>query len=153
MPVRVELSKQHLLIHLGTAHLWNRKTSCPKNELAPTTISSCLTQSLSSEHRFWSQAPRLPTNCPCALCCPNFITGSCALSFMAVCNGHAYSIPCSSSLPSVVQGSMRLFQRGYKIKIVLIIIIRCYFPFLLSFTCNYTEEFSRGYRHVIMSLL
>ena len=67
MPVRVELSKQHLLIQLGTAHLWNRKTSCPKNELAPTTISSCLTQSLSSEHRFWSQAPRplkLPLSSP-----------------------------------------------------------------------------------------
>lgn len=87
------------------------------------------------------------------LCCPNFITGSYALSFMALCHGHAYSIPYSSSLPSVVQGSMRLFQRVYKIKIVFIIIVRCYFPLSCSFTCDCTMEFSRGYRHVMMPSL
>ena len=73
------------------------------------------------------------------LCC--LITGSCALSFVALCHGHAYSIPYSSSLPSVVQGSMRLFQRVDKIKIVFIIIVRCYFPFhsLVTIQWSYPE--------------
>lgn len=66
--------------------------------------------------------------------------------FRALSHGHASSIPYSSNLPSVVQGSIRLFQRVYKIKIVFIIVVRYYLLFSFSFTCDCTVELSRGYR-------